>query len=355
MQKHIVFLGEVDFHALNLPHLLSPEFFSSSFTLWREVYAVLEPQPIEALVVQEAWLLKASEIQPKDFFEFLRDKPIVIIQDSPAEALALKWTKAGADAVWSLEELHALCFATQLKCLCLKAFSKPFRAQQQMRQTVKKSYLALSSKVVATDQQLVNVLQADLAQAYADRLFQLSQENERLQAVASRDFLTGISSRYHFEKVLAMQWAQARRRQRRFAVMLIDIDHFKLINDTYGHAMGDQLLQWVAMRMQQVLREEDCLGRWGGDEFSVMLSEITRSVQAEHVAKRILQALSAPCELNEQLIEITASIGIACFSSRGVADVEQLWEQADKALYQAKSAGRARYQLHRPREQKVPT
>ncbi|HWT99319.1 MAG TPA: diguanylate cyclase [Terriglobales bacterium] len=129
------------------------------------------------------------------------------------------------------------------------------------------------------------------------------------------------------------------------AVMFLDIDHFKQINDTLGHAAGDQLLKIFAQRLRGAVRGSDKVGRLGGDEFIVLLSDVGSSGQAERVAQKILERMQDPVGLEGRIIEIGTSIGIA-YSRGEPATADQLLQEADTALYEAKKAGRGTYRLH---------
>jgi diguanylate cyclase (GGDEF)-like protein/PAS domain S-box-containing protein len=133
------------------------------------------------------------------------------------------------------------------------------------------------------------------------------------------------------------------------AVMFLDIDHFKQINDTLGHAAGDQLLKIFAQRLRASVRGSDRVGRLGGDEFVVLLSEIGSSGQAERVAQKILERMQDPVGLEGRIIEIGTSIGIA-YSRGEKVSADLLLQEADAALYEAKKAGRGTYRLHQIRD-----
>ena len=162
-----------------------------------------------------------------------------------------------------------------------------------------------------------------------------------LQHQATTDGLTGIVNRRRFMELAENELVRALRLNRALCIALIDIDHFKQINDSYGHAVGDQaLLAWTRI-CQKNIRVIDLLGRWGGDEFVLLLPETT-SAQAQIVTQRVCDALDAePIDLGDKLVAITISSGIA--SLAGATDtLDHLLERADRALYQAKAAGRNR-------------
>ena len=127
--------------------------------------------------------------------------------------------------------------------------------------------------------------------------------------------------------------------------MFLDIDHFKRINDTLGHAAGDQLLKIFAQRLRAAVRGSDKVGRFGGDEFVVLLTDIGAPGLAEKVAQKILERMRDPVRLEGRVIEIGTSIGIA-YCRGAPATPDQLLQEADTALYEAKKAGRGTYRLH---------
>jgi diguanylate cyclase (GGDEF)-like protein/PAS domain S-box-containing protein len=168
----------------------------------------------------------------------------------------------------------------------------------------------------------------------------------QLQYKAHHDELTGLSNRVQFKEYLARSLAHARRESFKLAVLFIDLDHFKYINDTLGHQMGDALLQAVAERIRGYLREEDLVARLGGDEFAVLLLGITHLQDAARVAKKLIDALTEPVALDNHELSITASIGIAVYPEDGDS-MDDLLRRADNAMYSAKDLGRNTVQFYR--------
>ena len=164
---------------------------------------------------------------------------------------------------------------------------------------------------------------------------------------ASHDLLTGLPNRGLFYDRLSLELINAQRHGEHLAVMFLDLDRFKLVNDTLGHAAGDQLLQSMAQRLQSSLREGDTLARWAGDEFTMLLPQIGSSQTAVRIAQRILDTLSQPFELDKQELHIKASIGIV-FAPYDGEDAETLLKNADTAMYRAKQLGKNNYQLYAP-------
>ena len=173
----------------------------------------------------------------------------------------------------------------------------------------------------------------------------LESANSRILELAQTDLLTNLANRRAFTKRLTMAFTAAWRGAPPFAVLYLDIDNFKDVNDTLGHAMGDLLLKEVVSRLRNAVRADDLVARFGGDEFAVLLTEVSDPVTAEDLAARIGRHLSAPFSIKGHKIRITSSIGISLYSPE-VAGAEAMMMQADLALYGAKDDGRNRYCFH---------
>jgi len=161
---------------------------------------------------------------------------------------------------------------------------------------------------------------------------------EQLQFMATHDLLTNLPNRFLFNDRLNQAVAKAKRGDRRFAVLFLDLDGFKEVNDRFGHQKGDGMLQQVAERLKGCLRGSDTLARLGGDEFSLILEDIQDTRSAAAVPQKLLAALATPFYLDENEITITASIGVSLYPDDGDA-TEQLLKQADTAMYRAKELG----------------
>jgi diguanylate cyclase (GGDEF)-like protein/PAS domain S-box-containing protein len=168
------------------------------------------------------------------------------------------------------------------------------------------------------------------------------QTQTRLAYMAEFDGLTGLPNRNLLHDRLTQSLAQASRREWQGAVLFIDLDRFKLVNDTLGHHVGDRLIAEVGRRLQQCLRAGDTVGRVSGDEFGVVLAELAQADHAAIVAQKILDALARPFDLGGNEAYVTASIGISVFPSDG-ADAETLLKNADMAMYRAKELTRNAY------------
>jgi diguanylate cyclase (GGDEF)-like protein len=168
---------------------------------------------------------------------------------------------------------------------------------------------------------------------------------ERLQQQAHFDSLTGLPNRVLFFDRLNYALAQAKRHGRPVALLFVDVDRFKIVNDTFGHAVGDKLLQGIADCLKNAVRGEDTVARLGGDEFAIVLPRVERPEHAALVAEKALTCLSQPFVLDGHEVVTSASIGVALSSSDG-SDAQSLLKRADKAMFGAKAAGRNGYTFY---------
>ena len=168
--------------------------------------------------------------------------------------------------------------------------------------------------------------------------------SRRLEEAAFKDPITGMPNRRLFDDRLAASVDATRRKSDTFAVLYIDLDDFKSINDRYGHDVGDAVLTAVGLRIRVCIRETDLLARLGGDEFAVLLSSLDSSGYAEEVAERILESLEQPLVAADRTFSVRASIGISKFPDDGV-DASMVLRKADAAMYRAKQQGKSRYSL----------
>ena len=172
----------------------------------------------------------------------------------------------------------------------------------------------------------------------------IKQAEERLQRLAHYDALTGLANRTLFLERLEQALTQADRTGERFAVLFLDLDHFKEVNDSLGHRAGDCLLEEVARRLEGSLRKSDTPARLGGDEFTVLLRHVRSRRDVVELARVLVEVLEHPFELSGRHVEVTTSVGIALYPESG-ADVDALTQRADDAMYRAKVAGRNTYRL----------
>ena len=167
----------------------------------------------------------------------------------------------------------------------------------------------------------------------------------QLEHMAHFDSLTNLPNRLLLADRLQQAMAQAQRRQQHLAVVYIDLDGFKAINDAHGHTVGDQLLNALAQSMKDSLREGDTLARIGGDEFVAVLVDLDSVANSLPLLTRLLEAAAMPVHLNEALLQSSASLGVTFYPQEKEVEADQLLRQADQAMYQAKTAGKNRYQI----------
>jgi len=189
----------------------------------------------------------------------------------------------------------------------------------------------------------MEIVRAAIADAAEE--FGLAEERARLEVelenCAYTDELTGIDNRRRFFEKGQEEYARAQRYERPLTTMMLDLDHFKRVNDTHGHAAGDAVIREVSRRIASRLREQDLFGRYGGEEFSILLIEVGAQ-RAELVARRLCRAIAeAPVDTGAGPLEITISIGVAELA-RTDTSLAQVLARADEALYQAKAGGRNR-------------
>ena len=197
----------------------------------------------------------------------------------------------------------------------------------------------------------------ELANSFKEMATNLKQSDERVRFLAYHDVLTGLPNRAMFKEYVDRSIAHARRKQQLHAILFLDVDNFKKVNDTLGHHAGDLLLQKVSERLTNVLRGDDyvtrgrtqedsdkILARLGGDEFIILLTDIQEAHAAGLVAQRLVDTLARPITIQEQECHVSASIGITLYPSDGT-DTNELIKHADIAMYHAKAKGKNNYQF----------
>lgn len=213
-------------------------------------------------------------------------------------------------------------------------------AKGQMDHSEEEGDTVLYDEISRLNNELVT-LQRDLAKKNAE----LERLYAEVQNLSITDPLTGLYNRRGFFEAGRREVERARRYGHTLSAIIFDLDHFKQVNDTYGHATGDRVLEAVTARCEDALREVDIFGRYGGEEFAVLLPE-TPLEDAKGVAERLRHTAARPIETEEGALTVTISLGVA--ATRGdTADVQELLLRADRALYEAKNAGRNRTCLNR--------
>ncbi|MBA4143250.1 MAG: EAL domain-containing protein [Nitrosospira sp.] len=183
------------------------------------------------------------------------------------------------------------------------------------------------------------------ASKVARDITQRKESQERIRYLAHYDSLTGLPNRALLADRMRIAIGNAARYSYRLALLFVDLDRFKLVNDSLGHDVGDKLLKIVAERMQSVGRQTDTISRVGGDEFIVLLSQIANAEDAARIAEKLIAALSQPYTIEEHELVVTASVGISIYPDSG-KDTGTLLRNADASMYSAKEAGRNRYHFY---------
>lgn len=179
---------------------------------------------------------------------------------------------------------------------------------------------------------------------------QRKQAEKKLQRMAHYDLLTDLPNRVLLADRLSQAMVQCQRRHRSFAVAFIDLDSFKIVNDTYGHNVGDELLVIVSQRMREALRAGDTLARIGGDEFIAVIVDLEENEDSEPVLERLLKAAAELVTVGDVVLQVSASIGVT-FYPQDALDADQLMRYADQAMYIAKQIGKDCYSCSRVSQQ----
>ena len=183
------------------------------------------------------------------------------------------------------------------------------------------------------------------ASKIASDITQRKESQERIQYLAHYDSLTGLPNRILLADRMKIAIGNAARYSKRLALLFVDLDRFKLVNDSLGHEIGDKLLKVAAERMQSTIRHIDTISRLGGDEFIVLLSQIAAAEDAARVAEKLIAAVSQPYRIEEHELLLTASVGISIYPDSGT-EANSLLRNADASMYSAKEAGRNRYRFY---------
>lgn len=195
------------------------------------------------------------------------------------------------------------------------------------------------------DQASIAIQNANLYEQAQQEISDRKKAEKAIQHLANHDALTGLPNRRLFNERIKLEISRSQRNDQKIGIMLFDLDHLKNINDSYGHNVGDLLLQAVAQRLLGLLRKSDTVARMGGDEFLLILPEMNQQEDAILTAERILSALSTPFHLDSYEVRITTSIGIAFFPDDGV-DANSLIKKADISMYKAKEKGGNVYHVY---------
>jgi diguanylate cyclase (GGDEF)-like protein len=183
-------------------------------------------------------------------------------------------------------------------------------------------------------------------QRISDMRLKLFENTKVLQVLSTTDSLTGLRNRFQFDITIKEKINHSSHHNSRFALLFLDLDHFKEVNDNMGHLAGDLLIQKVATRLKGCLRLSDFTARMGGDEFAIILDDIEELGSIDFVAKKIITELAKPYDLFGNRVNISSSVGVCVYPEDGQND-EDLMRNADTAMYHAKEVGRNNYQRYK--------
>lgn len=234
----------------------------------------------------------------------LRDRPPAVHSSPAANDDPGPSRSTALQGAIALEQLHT-------------TLTREFQAREQLEREILEMRQALEQS------------RAELAGTQA--------EERRVRHLATHDDLTGLPNRSHFRQHLAQALCGDTPARGGLAVLFIDLDRFKRVNDTLGHAAGDELLRIMATRLARTVRMEDLVARLGGDEFACVLTGLGTRDQAQRLAIKLRHAIQAPCKIGDELVGVGASIGIAMYPADG-SDVDDLLLKADMAMYRAKGS-----------------
>lgn len=293
---------------------------------------------------------------------------ILIIDDDRGDRLLLRKALAASGVLYDITEAkngsEGLQAASHLSFdAILLDYRLPDRSGLEILNKIRKDQLCPTAVIVLsqTEDDAISeksiemgaqdfMLKSDVSAGRLSRAIKLARQRfciedelrvsrEQLREVSERDSLTGLANRRGCEGALENTLARAKRGDNRFAVLLLDLDDFKTINDSMGHDIGDQILVRIALRIKSVVREGDLVCRLGGDEFVVLMRDLEENAQAAFLAERIVEVLRHPITLRYSEHVVTASIGVAVYDEH-TETVSDLLKSADMAMYQAKQEGR---------------
>ncbi len=299
-----------------------------------------------ALFQSEATLRSFYETSPlmMGIVELAENDEIIHLYDNPATALFFNLDYKNT------EGRPASDFGTSSETI--RRWVEAYRQSEQQRQPVRFEYTHQTSGgplwLSATVSMIGPGTSGHMQFSYiVEDSTERKKMEETIRYQALYDPVTDLPNRRLFVEYLTLEMAQARRNDRKLAVMFLDLDHFKNINDTLGHEFGDKTLQAVGRRLKSCLRESDRVARIGGDEFNVLVSDIHSPEESAISAKKILETFRAPLLLDNHELHVSTSVGISIFPDDG-HEIDDLMKNADLAMYHAKGKGRNNFQFYNP-------
>ena len=278
-----------------------------------------------AILHQAGYLDVASTTEPHEVF--------ALHQENRYDLILLDLNMPGMDGFEVMRKLKEIEQDAYLPVLAITA--QP-RFKIAALEAGARDFITKPYDLVEVRQRIHNILEVRL-------LYKEVAEYARIhKELALHDALTGLPNRRLLLDRLITLLLHAKRTQQRIAVMYLDLDGFKAVNDSFGHDCGDKLLIMAAERLRYAAREEDTIARLGGDEFMVVIGEIAEFEDVDRPANNIIRALSEPYRIDGAIINVTASIGVSFYPDDGI-DVDDLIRRADQALYEAKHAGKNQY------------
>ena len=301
----------------------------------------------------EGVVLLSTELKDLQSFEALDElivsfphTIVIAVIEHEDEKLEMQLFEHGAQDVIALDKMTSRGIA--------RAIRQTFLCYQTMcdlqfeRETLTNLARAISAGNVLGFEELLaaipeNKVSQDLLLENKELLSKVKTQNDRLHHLAHYDVLTSLPNRASFESEIQRTLARSQRHGVLFAVLFVDLDKFKFVNDSFGHHVGDELLRQVAVRLQSKLRYGDFIARLGGDEFAIILHSIKYLHAAGLVAHKLVESMRIPFSVLDQKVQATCTIGIACFPNSG-RDIDHLLRNADFAMYRAKEQGGNSYQ-----------
>jgi diguanylate cyclase (GGDEF)-like protein len=309
----------------------------------------------EYVVVQQALLAEMRQDPAQLDAPLSHDALVLVVDDDRSTRSALRYAlqRSGFRVEEAVDGEQALAFAERIQpdailmdalmpnmdgfTACARLRDQPFGRDIPVlmitalddSHSIERAFAAGASDYISKPIQLAVMNQR------VKRIVEARRAEQHVHKLAFHDSLTGLPNRVLFAEDLRDAITRAETRQQSLAVLFLDLDRFKFVNDTLGHEIGDHLLQSVASRIKNCVRSSDCVARLGGDEFTVLLNELPEANAATNAAEKICRALSTPFEINGHDIYVSTSIGISIFPSDG-SDVSTLLRHADTAMYRAK-------------------
>ncbi len=298
-------------------------------------------EDLRALHISQEWLASAQRIAGIGYWQWNSSTDKIVVSEQLVELLSL----GKPSSIACLDDFIGMIHPQDQAIIRNNIVSASLDGQ-----TSSDDYRLLTShtETLVVHQELARLRDSgDIVLGTVQNITQQRESEERIRQLAYSDALTGLASRAYFHKHLEEVVKASFCRNERFALLFLDLDGFKGVNDSQGHDVGDMLLKVIARRLQGVIREIDFVARLGGDEFCIMIDNISDQYDAAQVASRCLEDLSEPVMLGRQKVRPTCSIGIAYYPDDG-EDSQSLLKAADSAMYAAKESGKHRYMFYQP-------